>query len=57
MLVFTYYFLTSSGATLPYVFSPIITTGARPQAPTQRKQLSENLPSGVLSPTFIFSCF
>ena len=30
-----------------------MTTGANPQAPTQRKQSKENKPSGVVSPTFI----
>lgn len=34
-------------------FSPMITTGANPQAPTHRRQSNENFPSGVVSPTSI----
>lgn len=37
---------TSTGCKRPYTFSPIITTGANPQAPTQRRQSKEYLPSG-----------
>ena len=39
-------FFTSTGCNRPYTFSPIITTGASPQAPTQRRQSNENFPSG-----------
>jgi len=39
------------GATRPYVFSPISTTGASSQAPAQRRQFNENYPSADVSPT------
>ena len=48
---FSMIFFTSTGCNRPYTFSPIITTGANPQAPTQRRQSNEYFPSGVVSPT------
>ena len=44
---------TSPGTTRPNTFSPISTTGAKPQAPTQRRLEREYLPSGVVSPTLM----
>ena len=44
---------TISGVTFPYT-SPFITiTGANPHAPKHLAPSIENLPSGVVSPTFI----
>ncbi len=48
---------TCEASRRPCTFSPIITTGAKPQAPTQRRQSSENLPSGVTSPTLMPNSF
>ena len=41
---------TWSGVRRPYTSLLIIMTGARPQAPTQRHESRENLPSGVMAP-------
>ena len=48
----------SSTVKRPYTSSFTMTTGANPQAPTQRHASNENFPSGVHSPPFIpsFSC-
>jgi hypothetical protein len=44
-----------SGVRRPYTLSPIMATGARPHAPTQRSVSMENLPSGVTPPSGMLS--
>ena len=46
---------TLSGVRRPYTSSPIIITGARPQAPRHRVAFRVNFPSFVVRPTSIFS--